>query len=722
MEFAYEFLFIKKKSKMSNNSNHPRRQTFADAFANVFVPANMNEDLIQNENPDNPVEIPVPNPVEILNTVNTPPNEENFDDSSELTEEPVDTSAVGEVTIADLRDGIVSENTLISYLGDIVQLLSWCLKNEGTWLTAYGKRHLNDALNIRPDEGVRAHHNRRTSKLKFLLRNSFEKHIIFVDVITAVRYMDFILSLTGRNGSRYLGTSAYGSKRSALHHLFRLHNRMGFKENFKNELHNLYRGLFRNVTQLRQQHVPNEQGGGRVVENNKSSEGGKEAMSVELYKALCFWFLEYGTVDGVFAYCYLCLTWNLSCRAANTANIRFKDISWSSSFDSFAVVFSHSKTDQLGDESKFLRRVYSNTTVPVVCPVLSLGVYLSSCFNTLQSADCYFFPGQDQSKRFGKILGIILKLKVNAVKELGYKIVDLGTHSIRKGAVSYLSSLPGGPPSAAVCIRAGWTMGKVKDIYMRYVVSGDQFVGRCLCLLPILSSDFGCSPPYFVLDNNVNGKWIDDMRVAQFPMVHMVEGLGRLTKMCLASILYHRHWLLSLLHDGNHVIIVTSNVLRNGELLNKINNNKELIQVTYPWTDQNAFSGIPPHISLMNQVTQMKDKQELLVSEFIGEMRHTLETMGVDGGRMSENNLKNILQNFEEKFINRIGVVPLAAVTQNEVDSIRNENGKTYTIHYYLNSYRRVPIDWRFPRCGVADLWRHWWIGDSVRQRPPLRS
>ncbi|KAG7348762.1 hypothetical protein IV203_011359 [Nitzschia inconspicua] len=36
--------------------------------------------------------------------------------------------------------------------------------------------------------------------------------------------------------------------------------------------------------------------------------------------------------------------------------------------------------------------------------------------------------------------------------------------------------------------------------------------------------------------------------------------------------------------------------------------------------------------------------------------------------------------------------------------------------------FHRVPADWRFPRCGVQDLWRQWWIGDTVRQVSPLRS
>jgi hypothetical protein len=132
-----------------------------------------------------------------------------------------------------------------------------------------------------------------------------------------------------------------------------------------------------------------------------------------LYKSLCGWLLDSGTSDGVFAYCYLVLTWNLACRARNTGNIRFGDISWSCSFDSYAISFAHTKTDQLGEEAKYLRHVYANPHLPIVCPVLSLAIYLTSCFNTVQTKDSCLFPGKDQSKRFGNILVNLLKEKKN---------------------------------------------------------------------------------------------------------------------------------------------------------------------------------------------------------------------------------------------------------------------------------------------------------------------
>jgi hypothetical protein len=47
--------------------------------------------------------------------------------------------------------------------------------------------------------------------------------------------------------------------------------------------------------------------------------------------------------------------------------------------------------------------------------------------------------------------------------------------SFRKGCASFLASLPGGASAGAICLRAGWSMGQVRDIYQTQV--GDKFVG-----------------------------------------------------------------------------------------------------------------------------------------------------------------------------------------------------------------------------------------------------
>ena len=55
---------------------------------------------------------------------------------------------------------------------------------------------------------------------------------------------------------------------------------------------------------------------------------------------------------------------------------------------------------------------------------------------------------------------------------------DIGVHSIWKGAATHCY---GGTTAAlhiaAVCNFAGWTMGKVIDVYIKHGAAGDQYMG-----------------------------------------------------------------------------------------------------------------------------------------------------------------------------------------------------------------------------------------------------
>ena len=168
-------------------------------------------------------------------------------------------------------------------------------------------------------------------------------------------------------------------------------------------------------------------------------------MSVDLYKKLCGWLLDWNTNDGVFGHCFLVLTWNLSCCAHNTANIWLCEIEWGSTFDAFEIYFAHMKTDQTGDKAKYSRHVYANPFCPLICPVLSLAFYFSCCCNLPQTGESWLFPGQDQYQRFSEMLSCLIHDHEAEVSELGVNPQMIGMHSMRKGAVTYMSSLPGCP-------------------------------------------------------------------------------------------------------------------------------------------------------------------------------------------------------------------------------------------------------------------------------------
>jgi hypothetical protein len=107
-------------------------------------------------------------------------------------------------------------------------------------------------------------------------------------------------------------------------------------------------------------------------------------------------------------------------------------------------------------------------------------MHLQSCFNTKQEAGGLLFPGSGQDARFSVILAKVLWSKKREVELMGFNVDDLGTHSIRKGAVSYLASLPGGLPAASTCIRAGWTIFSLilKNSQIRYIPVLEYILAR----------------------------------------------------------------------------------------------------------------------------------------------------------------------------------------------------------------------------------------------------
>jgi hypothetical protein len=170
----------------------------------------------------------------------------------------------------------------------------------------------------------------------------------------------------------------------------------------------------------------------------------------------------------------------------------------------------------------------------------------------------------------------------------------------------------------------------------------------------------------------------------------------------------------------NHAFLVTCNCFRMQDVVSQIDHNRDsVVHVTYPWNNDNAYSGIPPHVALLQEVTAVKQKQERLVGEFIQQMTEVLQRMGVDGGRISDQSVQDVLEKFQREFLSQIGTIIGRQPDVNATRAIKN--GRAYEPHYYAGSYKRVPFDWRFPRCGVSDLWRMWWIGDGVRNIPPLK-
>ncbi|KAF0721804.1 hypothetical protein Ae201684_018910 [Aphanomyces euteiches] len=121
----------------------------------------------------------------------------------------------------------------------------------------------------------------------------------------------------------------------------------------------------------------------------------------------------------------------------------------SSENDAIGFIFHKTKTSQEGTKNKDPKHCYAYPEKPSVCLFLAIAIYLG-CNRGV--GDTALFPGSKQKDRFGKSLGRLLGDGSDHTDDVSCsssskKKRDLGTHSIRKGAATFVSSGSTGGPS-----------------------------------------------------------------------------------------------------------------------------------------------------------------------------------------------------------------------------------------------------------------------------------
>jgi hypothetical protein len=123
-------------------------------------------------------------------------------------------------------------------------------------------------------------------------------------------------------------------------------------------------------------------------------------------------------------------------------------------------------------------------------------------------------------------------------------------------------------------------VGNVKDHSFKYAENGDQYVDRCLALLPVLNIDLAISPPYF--SDSADSEWIKEMVSVQFHGLLRVKEYILLLRMSLASLLHHAWWIATFL-SSNHVVKSTSVCFRNKNDMKRVIAEKWVLTL-YPWS------------------------------------------------------------------------------------------------------------------------------------------
>ena len=173
---------------------------------------------------------------------------------------------------------------------------------------------------------------------------------------------------------------------------------------------------------------------------------------------------------------------------------------------------------------------------------------------TILQGQSPIFEGSGQYERFNKMFHDIVDSDEHrqAFVEFGITPEYFGTHSIRKGAVTFVATgSTSCPPIASICIRANWAMPGVMNRYIKYESAGDQFVAKCVSGRSRMTKEFAASPPYFDFSEmDPTTKATHKNEVTKWIKSRMPEGarsndnVFSLFYACIASIGYHKEFLL----------------------------------------------------------------------------------------------------------------------------------------------------------------------------------
>jgi hypothetical protein len=490
-------------------------------------------------------------------------------------------------------------------------------------------------------------------------------------------------------------------------------------------------------------------------------------MPLKVYNNIAKKLFFSGDKEDVFCHLFFVLDWCLMKRAENCVGAKINHISFRD--DALVFEFAKTKGNQTGDEFGPWH-VYANPKAPWICPVLAFARYLF-CYTDVLRGDAPLFQGSAQYSRYSTRLAKTVG-EMEAEDLEGYEASDFGSHSARKGVATWVA---GGctvsPPIVALCLRAGWSLGGVKDRYLFYENAGDQYVGRCASGLRTDSTEFAISRPYFDYSQlGSEEEMIERKKTIKMWLKERLPGdtttkTFDLAMNCFSSICYSYKYLQEHLHKK--CLLRQSPVFR--DIPEEI---YSIVTTAYPWnktTYTPSFTGIPPHVVQLNELKSMQAKLDALKDSVMDEMKCEMEKRGFAS---TECNTKKITDAIDGlgKMIERIAAIggthpadhaergdstcverftPFVVEDEDELvefdSGVHNANEQIFNeeekqLHQKkkhevaISSVRKrkltmgchhgmltpLPQDWEFPSMTWTQLIFNWFLGNTEENLPPL--
>jgi len=414
-------------------------------------------------------------------------------------------------------------------------------------------------------------------------------------------------------------------------------------------------------------------------------------------------------------------------RCVSVSGIMFDHIGWEG--DAMTIIFPKHKGDQEGEHCA-PKHVYANPQNPAICPILAFAVYIWTIgFRRDGAKRTVFGDTKNTEDRFSAWLRKMLGNTAEDLVHMGIVILEIGTHSFRKGIASFLACLTGGPSAIAIYLRAGWSLGAVTARYIIEGGGGDQLCGRAATGICIMDASFADLPPHFDLSDGpilTVEEWEEIL--PNYSTFYPATFRVALAYM-LASLVYHQDWMMENF-PPNHPIFI-SRVWTSG-VLNRL---KPKVHTGCLKNDKTGLcaTGIPPHVVLQSGFKAMEAK----VHTRIDTVHTRIDEVEIKMDAIPEKVKLSILENFH---IN--GTVPITqsqiadmfnSFQHNVLTMIQNNNNNnnnnqqhqiesgpsTFSSWTWGGRIHPVPADFELPKCNLKAIWDLWWCGNPAKQYAP---
>lgn len=403
---------------------------------------------------------------------------------------------------------------------------------------------------------------------------------------------------------------------------------------------------------------------------------------------------------------YLILCWNLIARSSTVADLLWNNVGCLG--DCITVLYEKGKTNQDG-MNKVPWHIYANPKDPLICSVLAIGLKLCTETDTFGDLPFKIFPSPTSDNSFS----LWMRKTADGLARdpdilLSVPADRIGTHSLRKGAATFVNGLNDGPNPDSIKLRMEHKLGGCDFRYIFRGSGNDMLVGRSVTGMDTSSVEMGVLPPHF--------KCLVDVSevISQAFISRSNNSLKRAFPILIASVIYHWEWLQSNLPESHPFFlskIYTSGVYSRWKPL--------VITGMFecPETGMRA-SGLPKIVVNLLETRLVQDAVKAVPQQTADIVLSAISSVG-------NINLHNeaVLDRTLSPRLDRIerDISSLVQSTQVRVQNATPTTTTQFNRFKWGGSWHDYPESFQFPADNCLKLWNLWLFGDANLVNTPYR-